>query len=103
MAILDIGILSGFKLDEKSHAKVSPTSGDDRNGLSISSFKFQFIRDFKAYEVKWILLAVSYSYSSSTSNSDFHVPVESNLSQSDYINENYTIKRNGFDKEVTFQ
>ena len=29
MAILDIGILSGFKLDEKSHAKVSPLSGDD--------------------------------------------------------------------------
>ena len=52
MAILDIGILSGFKLDEKSHAKVSPTSGDDRNGLSISSFKFKFIRDFKTYEVK---------------------------------------------------
>ena len=29
MAILDIGILTGFKLDEDSHAKVGPISGDD--------------------------------------------------------------------------
>lgn len=29
MAILDIGILTGFKLDEKSQVKVSAMLGDD--------------------------------------------------------------------------